>query len=181
MNAHDNWERSTKITLANGQEVRVRALPPLLLLRALEQVTLPKPPVIEIPSELPGAGVTHFENREDPEYLKQLREANLARVNISNELGWLYGLPDIVPPSDASWKEEIEFAMPSITWREGKRGYHLDYIEYMVFSSNEDMKKITDALNDLASIDVSPELLEAVEASFRGDLPRPGAEQASSS
>ena len=163
----NDWERTAEVTLVNGRVLKVRATPPLLGLKAMAIVAMPDPPIVEVPSQVPGGTPTKFSQDEDPEYLRARRDAITKRYEILIELQWSYGLPGIVAPEDDVWKADIEVYLPDIEWRKGPHGRKLDYIEYVVLSNAEDQKRIRDAIDSISSITVSEQLAQVAEESFR--------------
>ncbi len=169
--AENKRERTTEVELVSGEKVVVRAIPPFLSYRVLQDIPLPDVPTMEIASELPGGGAQTFENPDDPEYKKELVEANQRRADAANDMTWLYGLPGVFPPEDDDWKEAISMISPDFKWREDELGRRLDYIEYVFFSNSEDLGRVRKALAEMnASEEVTPEMLRAAEEAFRSKV-----------
>jgi hypothetical protein len=136
----------------------------------MEAVPFPEPPIIDVPSQVPGAPSQKFAQDQDPEYLRERGKAFVKRYEILTELQWLYGLPEITPPVDDAWKEEIKLFLPDIEWRAGPRGRRADYIEYVVLSNAEDQRRLRDAIEAISTVAIPEELSKAAEESFRGDV-----------
>lgn len=160
-----------EVKLSSGRVLRLRAVPPYLLMEAGKRIIDPKPPLVEIESQIPGGGKTFFEDATNPQYQQALLESQLKRGHLLDETNWLYGLPDVVPPEDDSWKDDILDALPGLEWRDGKRGRKLDYIQYVVVASQADLDRIRKKFNELGEESQTDEsLMESVEHSFRGDV-----------
>lgn len=168
---NDEYTVSTEIKLSSGRVLRLRAVPPYLLMEAGKRVIDPKPPIIEIESQIPGGGKTLFEDITNPEYKHALEESGIKRGHLYDEINWLYGLPDVVPPASDDWKIDLADANPDIEWREGKRGRKLDYIQYVVVASQADLTRIRDKFSQLGEETKTDEaLMESVEDSFRSPV-----------
>ena len=163
------WERVDTVVLVGGRKVKIRALPPFIAISARSKVPLPDPPIVEIASELPGGTTQRFLDEKNPEYLLALRKAEQAREEIYQDLIWAYGLPEVEPPEDDGWKREIEQLVPDIPWKDGKIGRKIDYIKYVVISSQADANTVQVALHKL-SLGITEEEVKAAEESFRSKV-----------
>jgi len=137
----------------------------------------PDPPVPILESDKTATGeAMRYENPRDADYQLALRDAKQARQRAWAEAMFLFGLPEVVVPDEWAGPPAAELAYLAPDWkpREGDQGRKLDYIEWELLRTPGDHAKVVDAINDLA--DVPEEAVDAVEATFRGDVEVQGQE-----
>lgn len=165
VNGHDSWQWK-EITLTRGDKIRVRAIPPHLSAAAMASIPLPKPPLVEIKvaNAIPTKAVERRENPDDPDYLREYAEALDKRGQLILTFQYSWGV-DCHVPEDASWKSDLEEAIPSITWADGANGYKADYVRYVLLQYPDDLDKVQKALGGEEPI--KKEEVDAVVDSFR--------------
>ncbi len=163
-----DWGRKAEVTLVSGRKVLVRAVPPFLLDRVQDRIPLPEPPIKIITPQMPGAREERLLDNQDPEYLRALEKATEARSVARTELFWNYGIVGVEPPASDQWKEELAFFDPDIEFRDGKIGRRLDYIQYVVVSTQEDFYRLQNSIL-LLTRPTDGELMRTMR-SFRGDV-----------
>jgi len=162
-----------QVELSTGVTVTVAPVPQKVY--DVIRMKHPDPPVPVVEDDRTATGeAMRFENREDPEYRRKLREAEQARQTSWAEASLLFGLPEVEVPD--GWKppsEELEY-MTDGQWqpRQGEKGRKLDYIEWELLAVVADYQKVQRTINELAM--VSEEAADAIEDTFPGDLEVPG-------
>lgn len=175
----NEWDRTKQVTLTTGQTITVRAVPPFLTMRVARRFPIPEPPRITIKSKLPGAVTEVMEQPEDPEYVKAVAELINKRAEAIDDVVWLYSLPDIEPATDDSWKLDVELADPEMTWRDGERGYRLDYIQYVLLANRADYNTVREAMDELSNTKApTASLMAAAEESFRPETEQDSVKEA---
>lgn len=111
-----------EITLSNGRRVRVLPVPPFAISAVESRFPLPE--------------------TDDHERFRQALEARAAAVR---ETGWLMALPEVTVPSDWTFPDALERI--GIHAREGEVGRRLDYIEYELLRSTDDVKAVLDIMH----------------------------------
>jgi len=158
-----------EIKLSTGVTVTVHPVPQKIY--DVIRMRHPDPPVPILEDDRTATGEPmRFEDRDDPDYLQAKREAEQARQMAWAEASLLFGLPDVQVPD--GWEpptEELEY-LTGGQWqpRQGEKGRKLDYIEWELLAVVGDYQRVQAAINQLAM--VSEEAVDAVEATFRGDL-----------
>jgi len=164
-----------QITLSTGITVTVAPVPQKVY--DVIRMRHPDPPVPVLESKATATGeAMKYENRKDPDYQEALRDAKQARQRAWAEAMFLFGLPEVVVPDE--WEgppvTELAYLAPDWKQREGDQGRKLDYIEWELLRTPGDHGKVVDAINELA--DVPEEAVDAIEATFRGDVEVQGQE-----
>ena len=158
-----------EIKLSTGVTVTVHPVPQKIY--DVIRMKHPDPPVPILEDDRTATGEPmRYENPDDPDYRKALREAERARQTAWAEASLLFGLPDMQVPD--GWEpptEELEY-LTGGQWqpRQGEKGRKLDYLEWELLAVVGDYQRVQAAINQLAM--VSEEAVDAVEATFRGDL-----------
>jgi hypothetical protein len=130
-----------KVTLSTGQEIEVLPVPPF----ALAAVKAAHPP----PTNLEPA---------------ELAEALATQERLTREVSWLIALPDVEVPEDWEFPRGLRYA--GIHPREGEEGRRLDYIEYRLLITHEDLVQVREVMYGAV---LSEEEIAAAEATFRPD------------
>lgn len=165
-----------QVKLSTGVTVTVAPVPQKIYDVIRMKHPDPSVPILEDDRTATGEPM-RFENREDADYLQAKREVNQARQTAWAEAMLLFGLPEVQAPDE--WQppaEELEY-LSGGQWqpRQGDTGHKLDWIEWDLLRVVTDYQKVQAAINELAG--VSEEAVDAIEATFRGDLEVPGEEQ----
>jgi hypothetical protein len=164
-----------QVELSTGMTVTVAPVPQKIY--DVIRMTHPDPPVPILEDDRTATGEPmRYENREDADYLRAKREVDQARQKAWAEGMLLFGLPDVQVPDE--WQppvEELEY-LSGGQWqpRQGETGRKLDWIEWDLLRVVADYQKVQATINELAM--VSEEAVDAIEATFRGDLEVPGEE-----
>ena len=157
-----------QVTLSTGVTVTVAPVPQKVY--DVIRMKYPDPPVPILESDKTATGeAMRYENREDPDYLLALKEAERARQMAWAEAMFLFGLPDVEAPDD--WQPpvaKLAYFAPEWKPREGAEGRKLDYIEWELLRTLGDHAKVTAAINALAM--VPEEAVDAIEDTFPGDV-----------
>lgn len=111
-----------EITLSNGRRVRVLPVPPFAVAAVESRFPLPE--------------------AEDHERFRQALEARAAAVR---ETGWLMALPEVTVPDGWQFPDALERV--GIHAREGEVGQRLDYIEYDLLRSTDDVRAVLDIMH----------------------------------
>ncbi len=126
-----------EITLSNGRVVRVCPVPPFALSAVEEKFPLP--------AEDDSALVTAVLAR---------------RERAVRDVAWLCALPDVAVPDD--WRFPVALNYAGVEPRPGELGRKIDYIEYELLASTEDVTRVREAMwGVLSEADVA-----AAEATF---------------
>jgi hypothetical protein len=125
------------ITLSNGQEVEVQPVPPLALSVIGERNPVP-------------------ENLD----AEQTQAAMDARERLVNEAAWLIAFSGISVPVDWEFPRGLRYA--GVEPREGDEGQLLDYIEYGLLVTTEDLKKVQEAMYGDALTEAEVDAAEAI-------------------
>lgn len=144
--------------------IRVRAVPPYLAQAAVAHIVIPRPPLITIPSELPGGGSTTREDPNDGAFKQAHDKAVEEREDAEFAFQLSYGV-EIDLPHDDSWIEDIENYWVGYKPTDGPYGLKVDYLKYVVLDNILDALKVRRLLSGMA--DITPKEVEAVEDSFR--------------
>lgn len=166
-NGHDPSPWKWQPIEVNGQEFKVRSLPPGLADAATAKLPIPRPPIREIKSQLPGGGVERREDPDDPEYKQKFLEVMEQRELLLQRFGMAWCI-DAEPPVDEEWGEiqrEIEKYLPDIQWGEESYGKKADYIRYVLLGDTNSWLKVWRFINGLDVI--TSQEVESVEGSFR--------------
>lgn len=110
-----------ELTLSNGQRVRVLPVPPCALAAIESRFPLP-----------------------ETQDMERFRAAMEARSTALRETGWLMALPEVVVPSEWAFPEALRRV--GIEPRTGDDGRRLDYIEYELLRSAEDVRAVQDVM-----------------------------------
>jgi hypothetical protein len=125
------------ITLSNGQEVEVQPVPPLALSVIGERNPVP-------------------ENLD----AEQTQAAMSAQDRLVNEAAWLMALGHVEVPEDWQFPRGLTYA--GIQPREGDAGRVLDYIEYGLLVTTDDLKKVQQAMYGDALTESEVDAAEAI-------------------
>jgi hypothetical protein len=164
---------SKKVTFPSGKKATVYSVPQ----KYYDEIRMafPNPPVPILESDATATGeVMRYENRQDPDYKAACEEMEQKRKTKWLERLMVRGLRDIRPPDGWQVSEEqiaeSRYFTESPEWqpRQGETGRILDYIEYEFFESPGDSIFFMDTVNELS--DVPEEAVDAIEATFRGDV-----------
>jgi len=145
------------IELTDGRGVRVYSPPHVRISGILEKRhPRPQPEAVTEKNKVGKEFVTLLD--KDPAYLAKLNEWNRVRNEEADELGSLFMFKDVVPPEDwdveAEVGDEVRYFDPDWQPREGKVGRKLDYIQWTIMDDLVNSKNVTDALRELAGIDL---------------------------
>lgn len=162
-NGHTDTWGWTNLTLSTGRVIRVRSLPPYLADAAMADFPAPKPPIINIPSQVPGGGTTYRENHDDLEFIQKQQEWMDRQREVVGDLQFAWGVDVEVPEGD--FYSEIEEYIPNLHHTSGKNGRKIDYIKYVLLTNNADFLAVRRAT---AGMNITMEEVKAVEDSFRG-------------
>ncbi len=132
----------TEVQLSSGQVIEVQAVPPFVFT------------AIEAAHPLPHGKVPHAE----------MQAALLAREQLQRETAWLIALPDVEVPEGWAFPRALGHA--GIQPRAGEHGRLLDYIEYGLLATPEDVRAVQTAMYGGA---LTEEEIGAAEATFPGD------------
>jgi len=168
-----------EVKLSTGITVTVHPVPQKIY--DVIRMKHPDPPVPVVEDTRTATGeAMRYENRDDPDYRAALAKAEQARQTAWAEASLLFGLPEVEVPD--GWEpptEELDY-LTGGQWkpRQGEKGHKLDYIEWELLAVVGDYQRVQAAINQLAM--VPEEAVDAVEATFRGDLEvqGPGEEKA---
>ncbi len=97
----------------------------------------------------------------DPEAAAQ---ALAARERLQRETAWLVALAAVTPP--AGWRFPAALAYAGLQPREGEAGRKLDYIEYALLATAEDVQRVQAVMYGGALTEAE---IGAAEAAFPGD------------
>ena len=156
------------VTLRNGKTVSFRYVPPFLASKIAGKIPDPDPPVIIIPSKLPGVKPSEEYNFQDPTYIKARLDSIRRRAELLNEFAWNYSIVGIEPPEDDEWKTKLDIIEydPDFVWREGRIGRRLDWIQYVLLANPNDLGTVQKIVNEASSSFDEEEVTEA-EDTFR--------------
>ena len=158
------------ITLSTGEDIVVHVVPPSVHDVVTKRHPLPTAPIIETAT---ASGETlKMSIEDDPEYLAQKQVVETQRMAALQEAYTLFALKDVVVPEDfditEEFGDELSYLDPDWKPREGKSGRKLDYIDYILLAGSADNLRVSEAINELVSID--QEVVDAIEASFQDDV-----------
>jgi hypothetical protein len=137
----------TRVTFSNGRTEEVQPVPPL----AISVIGAQHP----IPENLDA---------------DETQAAMAARERLINEAAWLMALGHVEVPEDWQFPRGLTYA--GIKPREGDEGRVLDYIEYGLLATTEDLEKVQVAMYGDALTEAE---VDAAAAIFPGDGGRPAA------
>jgi hypothetical protein len=135
------------LTLSNGIVVEVQSVPPF----ALAEI------------ERRFSSIEGLEGAE-------LKQAQDARARLAREAAWLMALPDVTVPENWEFPRGLRYA--GIQAREGEAGELLDYIEYGLLCTPQD---IQDVQRVMYGADLTEEDISTAEATFQPDGGSPAA------
>lgn len=138
-------------------------MPPYLADASVAHLKMPSPPIITIPSQLPGGGDTKREDTSDSSYQNSLREWNTERERIIDEVQLAWGV-DVDLPDNDDWKEEVTEFIPNVKWGETAVSKKADYIKYVVIQNMQDLLKIKRTVSGMTILAAE---VQEVENSFR--------------
>lgn len=155
----------TEVELGNGIQLNLRAVPPLLIRKAVGKISEPVIPVADIGKD------RQEENPDDPEYKKAMEEYGQQTFDAGANVMLAVGTSlKYVPkgwdkPEDSDWVEALQAANfePDVST---KRSRYLSWLSYYAITSEQDVVRIVMAVTALSGVPES-EVASAVE-SFRG-------------
>lgn len=157
------------VTLSNGMDVKVYAVPPYVIntvLAKFEEPPVPKRPV-NPEVDIPGANQT-VDNPEDPEYIASLQKFRTDRAEAYMTARLLYGLRDERVPE--RWpteedKERWDYLQISPVIPEKGEGRRLAWIKFGVLASSNDMEVVLTVMDSFNKVDKAE--VDALIDSFR--------------
>lgn len=163
-----------KIKLSTGVTVFVATVPQKLADILNTKYPDPKVPIVEDTAHPTATGEpVMVEDRNDPQYRRELAETQRKRWAAWAEGQLLFGLPDVVVPE--GWEpptDDIQYLDPDWEPKGGERGRKLDYLEWGLLSDPADWALFFATINELAG--VSEEATDAVEETFPSDVEEEG-------
>jgi hypothetical protein len=139
---------STKVTFSNGEEHEVLRVPPYALRRVGADHPLP---------DLPEPDAPDFEER-----VAEVNALYEARGRLLHETSLLMALPDVEVPEDWAFPRGLRHG--GVEPRQGENGTWLDYVEYGLLRTQEDIEALQDAMHGKP---LSREEVTAAEETFQ--------------
>lgn len=168
MRTGNTWEEV--VLPSSGTVLRVRPLPSRFLIeKVAARYPLPPVPVVEIKSGIPGAASMWVEQPDDARYQQERMEVMLQRVNAIDEARWLYCVD--VPQPPKGWKQDsgLDIVLSDDEWRSGPSGERLDYLQYVLLVTPEDILAVNEVINRHL-VPPTEEEVKAIEDAFRGQV-----------
>lgn len=147
-----------KMTFSNGVEWEVKEVPPFAINRVQAQVPDPERPEIPLVERQTGLGGTERlpAGEDSPEYQaylaalgrwsRELAAAEERRGHLVHEFSLLYAFEGLAVPED--WEPpRLALAHAGLSAREGEAGRLLDYVEFALLVTEEDVKQASRAMH----------------------------------
>lgn len=158
-----------EVELKNGVRLKLRAVPPLLVRKAVSKIVRPVPPRVLIEDK-----GREEENPNDPDYQKALEEYGQktfdAGANVMLALGVkVLSVPEgLCQPKDDQWVQELAAAgfEPDVSTDPARR---LSWISYYAITSEEDVIRIVLGVSRLTGVGES-EVAAAMESFRSGEV-----------
>lgn len=159
-----------QVDLPSGNKVLVTSVPSMAVLKILNNVVAPKPPIVTLDN-----GRTE-ENIMDPEYNRQLIDYQTKQGQMTNELYLANGVLKVIELAEGKlalesndWIEQLEIV--GMTIRTQGLGRRIDWLQYHVLGDG-DLGEIIAGIA-IAGGGVTEQLVKQAADSFRNDT-QPG-------
>ena len=162
------------ITLTDGTEVVIAAVPPQVYDDVMAAFPDPQPPVRE--TETASGETLPWYDENDPAYRAAQEETERRRAAALQDQILLWGLPEVNIPDDDAWLVPIAMSKRMLLgehWQPpgDEVGRRLLYIKYILLKNTADALAVRQAINDVSGI---PEArTKQIEASFRREVEGP--------
>lgn len=153
------------VILSNGERVKVKPVPPLLVEIVAETIALPKPPVGQVKTA--WGGMEEYEILDHPKYMSDLAAAQEERDEIVWNTRLLLGV-DEEPPEDDSWTEILDFLGVDVP--DNKEARKLLWIKTVLIQKGSDSYRLSAAI--VAQTRATPEEIAEIGKTFLGPLQR---------